>query len=259
MFRRRLPNEFIRYLASQFILPNGEGDQATVSDKRTGDRLPSLGQLSEILGVSVAKLREQLEVARQLGFVEVRPRTGIRCLPYSFTPAVRQSLMYAVSIAPAHFDAYTDLRNQIESAYWIEAVRLLRAEDHDYLQTLIGQAWEKLHGSPIRIPHREHRELHLTIYRRLENPFVIGLLEAFWDAYEAFGLNLYADYGYLEQVWIYHQQMVDAICAGDFEAGFEAMIKHKDLFQHRPIPELSGAPSANGNDSPGSSYFEADQ
>lgn len=222
MFRRRLPNEFIRYLAR----PNGEVDDP--------DRLPALGQLSEELEISVAKLREQLEVARQLGFVEVRPRTGIRRLPYDFAPAVRHSLMYAVSLDPAYFDAYADLRNQIEAAYWCQAVRLLRPEDFTSLELLITQAWNKLRGEPIRIPHREHRELHLAIYRRLENPFVIGILEAFWDAYEAFGLNLYADYPYLEQVWRYHQRMVDAISGGDFDAGYQALIEHKDLLHHRP-------------------------
>lgn len=234
MFRRRLPNEFIRYLARQ----NGEMDDP--------DRLPALGQLSEELEISVAKLREQLEVARQLGFVEVRPRTGIRRLPYNFAPAVRHSLMYAVSLDPKYFDAYADLRNQIEAAYWCQAVRLLQPEDFTWLQQLMVQAWNKLHGEPIRIPHREHRELHLAIYRRLENPFVIGILEAFWDAYEAFGLNLYADYPYLEQVWRYHQQMVDAICGGEFDAGYQALIEHKDLLHHRPAAFSAAIINENG-------------
>jgi DNA-binding FadR family transcriptional regulator len=37
--------------------------------------------MSKELGVSVALLREQLEVAKAIGLVEVRPRTGIRRLP----------------------------------------------------------------------------------------------------------------------------------------------------------------------------------
>jgi len=74
------------------------------------------------------------------------------------------------------------------------------------------------------------------IYSRLDNPFVQGLLEAYWEIYEAVGLNLYADYNYLERVWTYHQQMVDAICAGDFESGYRALVEHKDLLYHRPHP-----------------------
>ena len=70
----------------------------------------------------------------------------------------------------------------------------------------------------------------MKIYSRLENPFVTGILEAYWEAYEAVGLNVFAgDYKYLEEVWQYHQKMVEAICNGTFEAGYQALIKHTDL------------------------------
>jgi DNA-binding FadR family transcriptional regulator len=59
-------------------------------------------------------------------------------------------------------------------------------------------------------------------------------VEAFWDAYEAAGFNLYADYNYLQEVWGFHQEMVAAICAGDFEAGYRALLEHTDLLHHRP-------------------------
>ena len=62
----------------------------------------------------------------------------------------------------------------------------------------------KLSQDRIQIPHPEHRAFHLTIYSRLHNPFVLGLLEAYWDGYEAVELNTYADYGYLQEVWSYH-------------------------------------------------------
>ncbi len=62
-----------------------------------------------------------------------------------------------------------------------------------------------------------------------------SLLEAYWEAYEAVGLDVYADYDYLKQVWQYHQQMVEAIAQGDFDAGFQALVEHKDLLYHRPL------------------------
>jgi DNA-binding FadR family transcriptional regulator len=123
----------------------------------------------------------------------------------------------------------------VEAAFWHEAVRKLTEEDKQYLQSLITRAWEKLRGIPIQVPHEEHRELHLQIYSRLENPFVIGILEAYWDAYEAVGLNVFAGgYEYLQEVWQYHQKMVEAICSGNFEAGYEALVAHTDLLYHRP-------------------------
>lgn len=210
-------SEFLRYLASHEEVENG---------------LPSLKKLSEELGVSVASLREQLEVARSLGLVEVRPRTGMRRKPYSFAPAVKQSLDYAIALNKDHFLAFADLRQHIETAYWHQAVKTLTPEDHQALQRLLSRAWNKLHGSPIEIPHPEHRELHLTIYRRLNNPFVTGLLQSYWDAYEAVGLNFFTDYDYLTQVWTYHQKMVDAICMNDADAGYKALTEHTDLIHH---------------------------
>ena len=224
MFREKAsPNisEFLRYLAS-----NEEAESG----------LPTLNDLSQELGVSLASLREQLEVARALGLVEIKPgRGGTRRRSFSFTPAIRQSLGYALALGDGHFQKYAELRNHVESAYWYEAVQKLTDKDKKELQALVARAWDRLRRTPIQVPHEEHRNLHLLIYSRLENPFVTGILEAYWDAYEAMRLNmLTGGYDYLEEVWQYHQKMVEAICKNDFKAGFEALITHTDLLYHRP-------------------------
>lgn len=221
-----LSSEFFKYLVEKC---GPDEDQ---------NHLPSLNELSAELGIGVARLREQLEVARALGLVEVRPRTGIRRLPYSFLPAVRLSLAYAIELDRKHFDAFSELRNHLEAAYWHEAVGKLIPEDLDELKTLMNSAWDKLRSPQVKIPHSEHRQLHLGIFKRLNNPFVSGILEAYWEAYEAIGLNVYADYNYLQQVWKYHQKMVDAICAGDSQAGYQALVEHKDLLYHRPVTAM---------------------
>ncbi len=213
-------SEFLRYLASHPEAENG---------------LPSLAELSRELGISVAGLREQLEVARALGLVEVRPRTGTRRRPFSFAPAVNQTLGYAVALDHSRFDQFADLRNHIEFAYWDEAVAKLTDEDKEQLKGLVQRAQDKLHRSLVQVPHEEHRKLHLLIYRRLDNPFVAGILEAYWDSYEAVGLNMYAgSIDYLLEVWQYHARMVESICTGDYAAGREALVKHVDLLAQRP-------------------------
>jgi len=198
------------------------------------ERLPALNELSKELGIGLSVLREQLEVARALGLVEVRPRTGIRRLPYSFFPAVQQSLSYAMHRSPLAFEAFADLRNHLEAGYWDEAVHKLLDEDKRELQALVRRAWAKLRGDMVQIPHEDHRQLHLLIYRRLENPYVQGILEGYWDAYEAIGLNVYTDLSYLQDVWHYHQRMIDAIQSGNYSDGFQALVEHKDLLFHRP-------------------------
>ena len=223
MFKERFSpdlSEFLRYLATHEEVEQG---------------LPTLKNLSVELGVSVASLREQLEVARALGLVEVKPRLGTKRRSYSFTPAVRQSLGYALALDNEHFRKYAELRNHVESAFWHQAVQKLTDQDKQELQNLVARAWKKLHRSPVQVPHEEHRDLHLKIYSRLENPFVTGILEAYWEAYESVGLNVFTGgYEYLQEVWQYHQQMVEAICDGNFEAGYQALVRHTDLLYHRP-------------------------
>jgi DNA-binding FadR family transcriptional regulator len=217
MLRERISpdiSEFLRYLATHEEVEHG---------------IPTLKNLSTKLGVSLASLREQLEVARALGLVEVKPRMGMRRKPYTFTPAVMKSLDYALALNKDYFLAFADLRRHVELAYWHEAVKSLAETDRVQLKALVARAWEKLRGSPVEIPHPEHRELHLTIYNRLNNPFVSGLLYAYWEAYETVGLNFYTDYNYLTEVWEYHQKMVDAICDNDVEAGYKALSEHSDL------------------------------
>jgi len=223
MSRKPLPSEFLQYLATH---QNG---------KDGPDRLPSLGELSAEIGISVPKLREQMEAARHLGLVEARPRTGIRRKPYNFS--VTPSLLYAIALNPDYFHAFSELRNHLEAAFWSEAVQSLTQEDHAELQTCVALAWEKLNGTPIRIPHDEHRTLHLTIFSRLDNPFVRGLLKAYWDAYEAVELDSYAAYAYLQEVWGYHQRIVEAIVQGDIEASRQAFIQHTSLLRHRPVAD----------------------
>ena len=202
-------------------------------DPAEGGRVPALTELSKKLNISVTSLREQMEAAREIGLVEARPRTGIRRRPYEFLPAVRQSVAYSLADEPARFDAFADLRIHIEESYWYEAAALLNAEDHAHLQALVDAANDRLNAKPPQIPHDEHRELHLFIYRKLNNPFVQGLLEAYWDMYEAVGLNVYNDIAYHKKVWDYHRRIVLAIKNGNLQSGYKLLREHKLLLEQR--------------------------
>jgi len=204
-------------------------------------RLPPLKELSAELGISVASLREQLEVARSMGIIEASPRKGIYILDYSFRQSIWQSLLYAMSIDSKYFKDYADLRKQIEAAFWHQAVEILNKDDFKILQSLVNRAVDKLNHQPIQIPHQEHRQLHLTIYRKLNNTFVNGILEGYWDTYELFGLNVYTDLAYYKEVWSYHQKIVDALESGNYETGYQALVAHMNLLSKRVKP-VNGRP-----------------
>ncbi|MFQ5419783.1 MAG: FadR/GntR family transcriptional regulator, partial [Anaerolineae bacterium] len=178
----KLDSKFLEYLIENQIAP--------------GDRLPSISKISSELGISPGKLREQLEVARHMGLVSARPRLGMRREPFDFLQLVLAGILFSLEIGEASFAQISQLRVAIETQLWHDAVTHLTAADKDELQALIAQAWDKLRGEPIHIPNHEHRQLHLKLFSRIDNPFVKGLLEAYWEAYEASELTRFATYNY---------------------------------------------------------------
>lgn len=230
-----LDSEFLTYIMEHRLQP--------------GDQMPSLNDLSEELEINVGKLREQLEVARALGIVEARPRTGIKCKEYDFLPAIRISLLFALAMDKNRFQAFTEVRNHLEISFWHEAVAQLTDADKANLRQLVDAAWAKLNNRQfIQIPHPEHREFHLKIFTHLDNPFVQGLLRAYWEAYEAVELNTYADLAYWREAWTYHERILNCIVTGDFDAAQLAFIEHTRLLRYRH-EAMGGATSGNHDNS----------
>lgn len=206
---------------------------------KEGDSLPPLTTISEHLGISLASLREQLEVARALGLVEVRPRVGVRVLPYSLKPALLQSAGFAIQMDETRFAQFSDLRKQVEAGFWYQGILSMSPADRHSLLSLVERAEEKLRRNPPQLPHEEHRELHLSMYRKLNNPFVLGILEAYWDLYEAIGLAYYTDINYLCRVWDYHRRMVEAILNENLDLGFQLLMEHAGLLTQRQHPDIA--------------------
>ena len=212
-----------------------------VKKVKPGDRLPPLPDLSQEIGISTGKLREQLEVARTFGFVSVQPRLGTRREEFDFYPAVHTSLLFGLTAGEATFDQFSQFRQNIESSMWSEAVNRLLPQDKEQLETLVSEAWRKLRGSPIHIPNGEHRQLHLTIFSRLDNPFVQALLTAYWDAYELSELTRFAEYQYWIDVWNYHERIVEAIKQNRINEGQRLLVEH---FQLLPAPAMQIKPAS---------------
>ncbi len=216
-------------------------------DIAAGQRLPALNNISQELGVSVGKLREELEVARSMGLVSVRPRLGIQREPFDFSQVILDGVSFSLATGDAKFESYSQLRQVVESGFWDQAVVLLTPEDIKHLQKLIASAWDKLRGEPIHIPNGEHRDFHLTIFSRLNNPFVQGILVAYWEAYKASELTRFASYSYWIEVWTYHERIVNALDHKEFSLGRQMLVEHFSLLKSLPTtavvsPIESGQP-----------------
>ena len=101
------------------------------------------------------------------------------------------------------------------------------------MAAIIALAREKLTQNPIHIPHAEHKQFHLRIYSELDNVFVKGLLEGYWHVYESFGLNVYENYDYLQNVWNFHERITQAISEKDYSKGQFWLITHMGMISQR--------------------------
>lgn len=213
-------SEFLQYLSKRAA--NGE------------DRLPPLTVLSKELKISVASLREQLEIARVLGFVDIKPKTGIRWLPYQFAPSVLVSCAYAIELSSEYLVQFRDMRNHLEAAYFLEAVKQLTEKDVEELFVIVESAENKIEGYPPLLPHAEHRDLHLLLFSHIENIFLKGILDVYWEIYEYLGYSVVSDHKYLKNVWGYHRKICEAIAEEDLDRAFQLFMDHKELIRWSP-------------------------
>ena len=201
--------------------------------------IPTIPELSEALGVSTAIVREQLEVARRMGIVEIKPGVGIQGRDFNLTQSLVMAMRYGVAVQPQLFEEYGDVRRHLEMGYWYEAVTQLTQADTADLLDQVAQAFQKINQKPVLVPSEEHRIFHLTIFRHLKNPIVSSLLETYWDLYRDSSWIYSMDQGYLQEVWRQHEKIAKALEAREFEAGYNLMVAHMDLVQQVKKTERS--------------------
>ena len=197
------------------------------------NRLPSISQIGQELGMSTPCIREQMELAKILGLIQVQPRKGISILPYDFSQAVIKSLYCAIKSDNDYFHQYSNLRNQLEKSFFIQSATMLNISDISAIKSVVQNAKNKLNAKHIQIPHKEHRTFHLRIYSKLENVFVNGLLNSYWDMYEVVGLDQYFDLSYLEKVWNYHDRIIKNVAIGEFNKAYQILSEHINLIYKR--------------------------
>ncbi|MGB1250211.1 MAG: FadR/GntR family transcriptional regulator [Candidatus Promineifilaceae bacterium] len=218
MHHHELDSNFLRYLVD--------------SDIQTGALLPPLSDISSTLDVSVGKLREEVSAARAMGVVSTKPRTGTRRQAFDFRRAVLPSIYYGLATEEATFAQLSQLRRGIESSLWEVAVSQLEETDLQACRNWITKAQTKLSNG--RIPYEEHRAFHLAIFGRIQNPFAIGMLTAYWDVYDTSEFTRYQSMSYWVDVWHHHERIIAAIASGDIPGSHQLLIDHFNLLKTTP-------------------------
>ncbi len=217
----KLDSPFLTYLVQNGVL--------------SGDRLPTLAEISHEMGVSIGKLREEVGLARAWGLVSLRPRVGMQREPFDFAAIMLPAVLFGLSTGDITFQQLSQLRRGLETSLWQDAVQSLLPEDLRQLRALVAAAQAKLQAAQVEIPFAEHRDLHLTIFSRLQNPLVTGLLSVYWEAYQASEITRYNSYYYWVEVWSYHDAIVSALENQAFDQGRALLIEHFNLLPQSPL------------------------
>lgn len=204
--------------------------QAIISrELRAGAPLPSERELGEQFGVSRTVIREAVRALVAKGIVEVRSGSGLRVAAVD-EGTVSESLAWYIRGASVKYPQVHEIRNMIEVVMaglaaerrtdeQIEALR----EAHQHLISVIDD-FEAAAVADLAF--------HDLIARATQNDLFAVILGSIANALIEVRRETLAG-GSGEQTIADHQQILDAIEAGDSDAAREAMAHHlKDVHRH---------------------------
>ncbi|GAA3696239.1 GntR family transcriptional regulator [Arthrobacter ginkgonis] len=173
----------------------------------------SQAQMAQEIGVSTTPLREALRRLAAEGMVQLESHRDARVTPLTADEArdlylIRESLdpMAAGLAAASRTDGdIADIRESLKRLTPLSAAADLEAMT-------------------------AHREFHRAIYTASHSPLLIGILEGLWDKadrYRQVGLNSQKDSAKdRARVQKEHEEIADAVIAGDADRARESMQRH---------------------------------
>lgn len=204
---------------------------------QTGDRLPSIRELSEQLGVGQSTIREAIGSLKTIGLVSIRHGEG------TFVTAFNRKDILNM------FDAFRPINNE-DISYLLElrkiietgAVRLAaerRSEqDLQIMQTALTEMEQALREG--KVAHDADWRFHYTIANASQNPFLESVMRSMSETMEKIikaGLDkLHTTKENPKRFYEQHLDIYDAISNQNTKRAEEAMIYHlldaeKGIFQ----------------------------
>jgi GntR family transcriptional repressor for pyruvate dehydrogenase complex len=164
-----------RYTLSQLVVQNLK-QYILEQEMMQGDRLPAERELSRIMNVSRAILREALRSLESSGIVEIRHGEGTFVSNRYMNPML-ESLSFAMRMKGTSSREITEIRYLLEAAALDAAVEHADPHMFDELEQLTKTAADRGRSDEERMV--AHAALHLAIIRCTGNESFIRLAELF--------------------------------------------------------------------------------
>jgi DNA-binding FadR family transcriptional regulator len=205
-----------------------------------GAPLPPESQLAEELGMSRLSLREATKSLEALGVLEARQGEGVFVSQFSFAP-ILDNLPYGLFVYGKSLQDLFQVRRGLEEGLAGNILTGITSSDFQTLEALVEEmAAHARNGQPIVEPDRA---FHLALFRPLDNPLLLRLIELFWDAYHRLRKEVVVEPSDPNRVHAIHAAIVQALRSGDVDRVRAAMVGHFAMIPPGVAP-LSPTPSA---------------
>ena len=206
----------------------GEAIRAYIVDKqlKAGDPLPSEAELAALLDVGKTSVREALRRLEGHGVVEVRRGKGLFVGAFSFAPLI-EHLPYGLQADNVPLRQLLQARKALEEGLISEVARVITEKDLQRLDALVDEMRSRSdHG---RVPAEVDQAFHQALFAPLANPFVLQLIDVFWNIFRKAADHLVLDLR--RPTAEDHAAIVDALRSGDRAAMSAAVARHLEDLQ----------------------------
>jgi DNA-binding FadR family transcriptional regulator len=168
--RRRLLHEGVQDELKRYIIEN---------NLRPGAALPSEGELAERLGVGRNSVREAVKALEALGIIEVKVGSGLFVRAFSLDPLLDNltDLMLADVELLAEI---REARRFLEVGMIENVIGAVDGAQLAHLRSILRE-WREVAGERGYSPDHD-RAFHHAVRENIDNGFVSGILERFWEA-----------------------------------------------------------------------------
>lgn len=145
-----------------------------------GHKLPSESELSAELGVSRTAIREGFKSLEASGLINAQHGVG-RFVGKFDSDAIAGNLAVSLTIDRPSLQQILEIRKALETGFLSTAASLLKAEDFEALDRLVGRMSLKVKEPTTFLA--EDMEFHRILFSKLNNRFLLNILEIFWKVF----------------------------------------------------------------------------
>jgi DNA-binding FadR family transcriptional regulator len=146
---------------------------------KAGDPLPSEGDLARQLGIGRNSVREAVKSLEVLGILEARAGSGLFVKAFTFD-AIINNLPYGLLSDANTVRNMAEVRARLEYGLVNQVIARLSPEQTELLEGIVADMADAADADGYAAG--ADRAFHEALYRNLDNPVLMSLLDVFWLA-----------------------------------------------------------------------------